>query len=140
MSRPYSRSEINKSFIRTKAILHEEALVRGNGRALYMDSYTGKTLLGGDPYDYDHIFSSESLHTRFKNEFTDEQIAELVNLRENIAVTLRGINQSKGKKDPETWIADIRTILSHGIDLNLAKSTILQAKTGIDQAAAGLKK
>lgn len=63
-----------------------------------------------------------------------------LNLRENIAITLRSINQSKGKKDPETWIADAPTILSHGIDLNLAKSAIHQAKTGIDQAAAGLKK
>ncbi len=136
MERPYSRAEINKTFVKTKGILHQEALVRGNGRALYLDSYTGKTLLGGDPYDYDHVFSSESLYMRLSYLLTDEEIAEIVNCRENIAVTLRSINQSKGKKDPELWIRESQLMDLHEIDLELTKSVILRAKIKINALVA----
>ncbi len=104
MSRPYHRAEINRAFERVKALLHSEALGRGNGNAHYIDTYTGEELWSGDRYDYDHISPSEMVHSRYKERLTDLEIAEIVNIPENIAVTLRSINQSKGKKDPEFWI------------------------------------
>ena len=56
MSRPYHRGEINKAFEKVKAELHAQAIKEGNGRAFYIDSYTGQELWGGDAYDYDHIY------------------------------------------------------------------------------------
>ena len=108
MSRPYHRGEINKAFEKVKAELHAEAVQRGNGRAFYIDTYTGEQLWGGDTYDYDHIYPSELIHSKYKDQFSDQEIAEIVNIPENIAVTLRGINQSKGKKNPEIWIQEGR--------------------------------
>ena len=62
--RPYSRLAIDKVFAKTKAGMQQAALIRGgDGLALYTDVYTGKTLRGGDPYDYEHIRSSEAVHT-----------------------------------------------------------------------------
>ena len=60
--RPYFRKEIDLAFTKRKAIMHAEALKRGgDGKALYIDCYTGKTLRGGDPYDYEHFRSSEEI-------------------------------------------------------------------------------
>lgn len=140
MPRPYSRIEIDREFKQIKSRLHQEAVAQGNGNALYEDSYTGRILHGGDPYDYDHIFPCEMIHSRYKNQLSDVQIAKVVNCRENIAVTLRSINMSKGKKDPELWIADSRHIISHGMKIQLAASTIEKAKLAIQQLAETLAK
>jgi hypothetical protein len=67
MSRPYHCAEIDKAFECAKALLHAQANKRGNGNAFYIDSYTGGELWGGDRYDYDHIFPSELIHTRYKD-------------------------------------------------------------------------
>lgn len=76
-----------------------EALKRDGDRlALYQDCHTGKTLGGGDPYDYEHISSSEKIFMKYRHILTNEQIAEVLNCTENVAVTLRSINQSKGKR------------------------------------------
>jgi len=135
MSRPYHRGEINKAFERVKARLHAQALERGNGIANYIDTYTGEELWGGDRYDYDHIFPSEMVHTNYKDRLTDIQIAEIVNIPENIAVTLRSINQSKGKKDPELWIQDSRLILSSSVKLDIVRVAIIKAKKAIERKA-----
>lgn len=133
MSRPYHRGEINKAFEKIKAKLHSEAVLKGRGRAFYFDSYTGNELRGGDPYDYDHIFPSEMIHTLLKDDFTDEEIAEIVNLRENIAVTLRTINQSKGKKNPEIWVKE-EALVNHGlIDLEKVNDAVFAAKSAINK-------
>jgi len=136
MPRPYHRGEINKAFEKAKALMHSQAIQRGNGRAFYIDAYTGEQLWGGDPYDYDHIFPSEMIHSRYKDRLTDIQIAEIVNIPENIAVTLRSINQSKGKKDPELWIQDSRLILSTSIKLGVAGKAIAVAKDAIETKAS----
>ncbi len=136
MSRPYHRGEINRAFEKAKALMHAQAVQRGNGRAYYIDSYTGEELWGGDPYDYDHIFPSEIIHSRYKDRLSDIQIAEIVNIHENIAVTLRSINQSKGKKDPEFWIQDSRLILSTKIKLGIASRAIAVAKSAIEKKAS----
>jgi hypothetical protein len=134
--RPYHRGEINRAFEKVKAELHAAATLRGNGRAFYRDSYTGAELWGGDPYDYDHIFPSEMIHSRYKDRLTDIQIAKIVNIPENIAVTLRSINQSKGKKDPEIWIQDLRLASSSPIRLDIAASAIQKAKKAIERKAS----
>ncbi|RAI84190.1 hypothetical protein [Algoriphagus yeomjeoni] len=134
--RPYHRGEINRAFERVKALLHYDAVKRGNGIAFYIDTYTGEELRGGDAYDYDHIFPSEMIHSRYKNKLSDLQIAELVNIPENIAVTLRSINQSKGKKDPEFWILDSRIMIGTSIKLARVKSAIAKAKAAIEVKAS----
>lgn len=136
ITRPYHRGEINRSFERAKAILHAEAMLRGNGTAYYIDTYTGEELWGGDRYDYDHIFPSEMLHSRYKDRLTDLEIAQIVNIPENIAVTLRSINQSKGKKDPEFWILDSSIMVGTSIKLTRVKSAIAIAKSAIEKKAS----
>ncbi|MBW3469255.1 hypothetical protein EGN73_15750 [Arthrospiribacter ruber] len=132
-SRPYLRFDIDKVFNQVKSAMHQEALKRGNGRAVYQDCYTGKTLLGGDPYDYEHIYGSEWVHSNYKHLLSDEQIALVVNCPENVKVTLRTINQSKGKTDPEVWLANPHNIEKHQIDLRLAMENAKKAKAGIEK-------
>ncbi|WP_246535464.1 hypothetical protein [Litoribacter ruber] len=86
-NRPYWREEIDKEFSRVKARMHAEAVQRGGGVALYTDCYTGKMLRGGDPYDYEHIRSSEEIFMQYRDRLTNEQIAKLVNCPENVAVS-----------------------------------------------------
>lgn len=132
--RPYMRTEIDKEFTRVKATMHKEALLRGgDGLALYQDVYTGKTLRGGDPYDYEHIRSSEELYMKYRNILTDEQIALVVNCPENVGVTLRSINISKGKRRMEEWLANPANISTYGVDLKLTKAALKRADRGIEE-------
>jgi hypothetical protein len=139
--RPYRRIEIDKIFTKSKASMHQAALMRGgNGIALYIDVYTGKTLRGGDPYDYEHLRSSEALHTQYKPLLTDEQIALVVNCPENVAVTLRCINQSKGNRRMEDWLSNPANITANGIDLTLTLDNLKKADEGIERMVKGLIK
>ena len=139
--RPYSRLAIDIQFAKIKASMQKAALVRGgDGRALYIDVYTGKTLRGGDPYDYEHIRSSEELFTKYKGFLTDEQIAQVVNCPENVAVTLRTINQSKGKKRMEVWMNHSENIINNGVDLKLAFHNLKKADLGILQMVESFTK
>ena len=138
MSRPYSRLAIDKEFIKVKAIMHAEAEKHGDGRALYKDCYTGKTLNGGDPYDYEHIYGSEWVHTTCKHILSDEQIALVVNCPENVGVTLRVINQSKGKINPEVWLAQVHQIKNNDIDLLYALLNVKRAKAAFERMVAKL--
>jgi hypothetical protein len=133
-NRPYRRIEIDKLFTKTKASMQKAALIRGgDGIALYIDVYTGKTLRGGDPYDYEHLRSSEAVHTQYKSLLTDEQIAVLVNCPENVSVTLRCINLSKGKRKMEDWLANPANIVVNGIDLKLTLANLKKADEGIER-------
>nr|WP_315234072.1 hypothetical protein [uncultured Flavobacterium sp.] len=120
------------------------ALLRGKvigmDKALYQDVYTGKELIGGDPYDYEHLRSSEAVHTQYKSLLTDEQIALVVNCSENVAVTLRCINQSKGKRKMEDWLSNPANITENGIDLKLALSNLKKADEGIERMVRNLGK
>ena len=132
--RPYSRLAIDKIFTKTKAAMQQAALIRGgDGLALYIDVYTGKTLRGGDAYDYEHLRSSEAVHTQFKSSLTDEQIAVVVNCPENVGVTLSCINKSKGKRKMEDWLSNPANILVNGIDLQLTLSNLRKADEGIER-------
>nr|WP_315199231.1 hypothetical protein [uncultured Flavobacterium sp.] len=133
-NRPYSRLAIDKIFTKTKATMQQAALIRGgDGLALYTDVYTGKTLRGGDAYDYEHLRSSEAVHTQFKSHLTDDQIALVVNCAENVGVTLSFINKSKGKRKMEDWLANPANITANGIDLKLTLTNLRKADEGIER-------
>ena len=140
-NRLYRRTEINKIFTKTKASMQQAALIRGgDGIALYIDVYTGKTLRGGDSYDYEHLRSSEAVHAQYKSLLTDEQIALVVNCPENVAVTLRRINQSKGKRKMEDWLSNPINIAANGIDLKLTLANLKKADLGIERVVRNLGK
>jgi hypothetical protein len=140
-NRPYSRLAIDKVFTKTKAGMQQAALIRGgDGLALYVDCYTEKTLRGGDPYDYEHLRSSEAVHTQFKSRLTDEQIALVVNCPENVGVTLSCLNKSKGKRKMEDWLSNPANILVNGIDLQLTLANLKKADEGIERMFRSLVK
>lgn len=140
-NRPYSRLAIDKVFTKTKVAMQQAALKRGgDGLALYTDCYTGETLRGGDRYDYEHIRSSEMLHTKYKHLLTDEQIALVVNCPENVSVTLRTINQSKLKQAMEDWMAKSDNITKHNINLKLTLANLEKADEGIEKMVRSLVK
>ncbi len=140
-NRPYSRLAIDKIFTKTKATMQQVALIRGgDGLALYTDVYTGKTLRGGDAYDYEHLRSSEAVHTQFKSLLTDDQIALVVNCPENVGVTLSSINKSKGKRKMEDWLANPSNVTVHGIDLILTLSNLRKADEGIERMVKSIVK
>jgi hypothetical protein len=140
-TRPYRRTEIDKVFTKAKVLMQKAALTRGgNGLALYTDVYTGKTLRGGDPYDYEHLRSSEAVHSQFKSILTDDQIALVVNCPDNVGVTLRCINQSKGKRKMEDWLSNPANILVNGIDLQLTLANLKKADAGIERMVRSLVK
>lgn len=133
-TRPYHRTEIDLLFTKVKAQMQKEALIRGgDGRALYVDCYTGETLRGGDRYDYEHIRSSEDLFMTYRDRLTNTEIAEVVNCSENVAVTLRTINQSKGKMRLEDWLSNPNNVSTHGINLAISKDAAAKADRGIQQ-------
>lgn len=141
-NRPYRRIEIDKEFGKAKQAMHTIALSRGKAkgldRALYQDLYTGRELLGGDPYDYDHIRSSEEVYSKYKSILTDEQIALVVNCPENIGVTLSSINKSKGKRRMEDWLIIASNRDLNGIDLKLTLNNLKKADNGIERKVSQL--
>lgn len=133
-NRPYHRYEIDLLFKKTKAQMQQKALIRGgDGRALYTDCYTGNTLRGGDRYDYEHIRSSEEIFMTYRDRLTNHEIAEVVNCPENVAVTLRTINQSKGKMKLENWLSNAKNVSNHRINIALTKNAAARADRGIQQ-------
>ena len=133
-TRPYHRTEIDLLFTKVKSQLHQEALVRGgNGIALYPDCYTGETLRGGNRYDYEHIRSSEAVFMMYRERLTNHEIAEVVNCAENVSVTFRTINQSKGKMKMEDWLANASNVSNYGINVALTKNALANADRGIQQ-------
>src|SRR5690606_14363218 len=129
--RRYMRIDTDKEFAKVKAEMHKNAILKEGGVAWYQDVYTGKVLRGGDPYDYEHIRSSEELYMRYCDRLTDQEIALVVNCSENVGVTMRTINQSKGKTPIETWLANPLNIARHDINVKLALQHTKLADLGI---------
>jgi len=143
-NRPYRRIEIDRVFAKAKGEMHAAALLRGKAKgfdqAHYQDIYTGKDLLGGDPYEYDHIRSSEEIHSKYKSILNDNQIALVVNCPENIGVTLSLINKSKGKRKMEDWLSNKANIVVNEINLNLTLTNLKRADQGIVKRVMQLQK
>jgi len=132
-SRPYRRAEIDDAFNKRKALMQKEALQRGlaydnKNIAFYYDCYTGKTLRGGDRYDYEHIISAEEIFMHFRATHTNNEIAEIVNRADNVAVTLRTINQYKGKYPLKARILDnMAKIIEFEIDIPTSENSLKKA-------------
>ncbi|SNR51073.1 hypothetical protein SAMN06265371_104151 [Lutibacter agarilyticus] len=139
-NRAYRRLEIDLVFKALKVSMHKEACIRGNGVALYEDLYTGETLRGGDPYDYDHIRSAEEIFSKYKKCLTDKEIAAVVNCRENVGVTLSSINKSKGKKRMEEWLSNSSNIDTYNIDLKVTLLSLKRADNGIEMGVKQFSK
>jgi len=144
--RPYSRLEIDKEFQKVKRLMHKKALKKGykiDGKktAYYKDVYTGLIFRGGDRYDYEHIRSSENLHTKFKATHTDKEIALIVNHLDNVGVTDRDLNNYKDKYPIESRILNDPTkLLKYKINKKLAEKNIKKADKSIAKIAAELVK
>lgn len=136
-SRPYHRTEIDQEFNRVKTRMHAEALKRGGGVALFEDCYTGQILRGGDPYDYEHVISSEEIFMTYRATHTNEEIALIANVPENVKTTLRSINKPKGKKCLLQWMTP-SVISQHNMNQSLALKTHATAKKAIEQKAKEL--
>ena len=143
-NRPYRRIEIDKVFTKAKEAMHNAALLRGKEKGLekahYYDIYTGKELTGGDNYDYEHIRSSEEVHSKYKSVLSDDQIALVVNCPANIGVTRTFINKSKGKRKMEDWLSNPSNIAVNEIDLKLTLANLKKADEGIVQMVWELMK
>ena len=132
-NRPYSRIAINKAFVKRKCEMHKEAIVRGVNfdgikLALYEDVYTGIQYRGGDSYEYEHLRSSHSVFEKFKHLHTDEEIAKIVNIPENVGITSFEINRHKDKYQMETRILEYpEKIINFMIDINLTKANLKKA-------------
>jgi hypothetical protein len=138
-NRPYHRQEVDLLFTKVKAQMHQQALARGgDGKALYTDCYTGETLRGGERYDYEHIRSSEDVFMTYRDRLNNTEIAQVVNCTENVAVTLRTINQSKGKMRMEAWMANSNNVSNHNINVAITKRAIASADLGINNTVEGI--
>lgn len=142
--RPYRRIEIDKIFTKVKAEMHKSALERGLlkglDKAVYRDIYTGKELIGGDKYDYEHLRSSEEIYNKYKNILSDDQIAQVVNCQENVAVTHTFINKSKGKRRMEDWLLNSANVSTNEIDIDLTLKNLKKADEGIERIVKSFKK
>lgn len=133
--RPYNRIAINKEFNRVKTQLYNEAKQRGVKAkiqyAISTDAYTGKKLLGGSSFEYDHVRSAEFIFNKYKAFLTDDEIAKLVNCRENVVATTRDINRSKGKWALEKLLDDTPRTRALGINTTLSKKAATKADAAI---------
>ena len=133
--RNYNRTAINKVFHLKKTQMHSEALKRGQKEnlkiALFTDGYTGKRLLGGSSYEFDHVRSAEYIYNKYKSILNDEQIAQVVNCNENILATSTKINRAKGKSSLETLLSNSEKIKVLEINSSLANQAIKNADDGI---------
>lgn len=129
-NRTYRREGVDKIFKEVKKVKHAEALVRGGGVALSTDYLTGKPLRGGESYDYDHVVSCEEVFSRYKLTHTNEEIAQIVNVLENVLPTHRDINKSMGKKSLRDFLT-VDNIQRFGIDVSLAENALSVADAAI---------
>lgn len=132
-NRSYRREEIDFVFKKVKEEMHRKAKKKETGKTLFIDCYTNKRIQGGEAYDYEHIRSAEFIFMKYRDRLTNEQIAKVVNCEENVKVTLRVINQSKGKYAFEEWCTR-EQIIKYGIDFKYAINNVALADKGILRA------
>ena len=143
-NRPYSRLAIDKVFTKRKQYMHKEALKRGLAfddinLALYNDVYTNLMFRGGDHYEYEHIRSSQSVFEKYKHIHTDEDIALIVNVPENVGVTSFEINNYKNKHPMETRILnDSNKIALYNIDVKRTKKHLKQADLAMEKMSKSI--
>ena len=97
-------------------------------------------MIGGDKYDYEHLRSSEEVYNKYKNILTDDQIAQVVNCPENVAVTHTFINKSKGKRRMEDWLLNSANVSANQIDIDLTLKNLKKADEGIEKMIMSFKR
>ncbi|MHA7941727.1 hypothetical protein ACJOV8_001435 [Formosa sp. 3Alg 14/1] len=143
-NRPYSRLAINKVFTKLKQYMHKEALKRGLAFddinvALYNDVYTNLIFRGGDNYEYEHLRSSQNVFEKYKHLHTDEDIAKIVNVPENVGITSFEINRHKDKYAMETRILnDSNKIALYNIDVKRTKKHLKQADLAMEKMSKSI--
>jgi isocitrate dehydrogenase len=75
---------------------------------------------------------------KYRHLLTNEQLAEVVNCPENVGVTLRTINQSKGKRRMEDWLESLLNRPELGVDLKHTLSSLKKADEGIEKIVSSL--
>lgn len=134
-TRAYNRHLIDKEFKIVKAQFHKDAVEKGNklnlGKAVFTDGYTGKRLLGGEAYEYDHVRSAQSIYNKYKSILTDEEISKVVNCKENIITVSTKINRSKGKWDIEYLLKNQEKVKELGINKELTISSVKKSDIAI---------
>ena len=101
--------------------------------AVFTDGYTGKRLLGGTKYEYDHVRSAEYIYNKYKSILTDDEIAQVVNCNENIITTSTKINRAKGKRPLENLLDNINKKKELEINSKLAIQNLKNADKGIQR-------
>jgi len=95
----YRRDIFINGFTNIKKIIHSES------KGFHTDTYTGKSLKPGEPWDYDHIISAKEFSTLKNVDLINPDIQSIIlNDRINIAITDRRINMSKGKYPLDVWL------------------------------------
>lgn len=135
--RNYNRTAINKVFDIKKREMYAKGLKRGYNEniknAVFTDGYTGKRLLGGTKYEYDHVRSAEYIYNKYKSILTDDEIAQVVNCNENIITTSTKINRAKGKRPLENLLDNINKKKELEINSKLAIQNLKNADKGIQR-------
>ena len=67
----------------------------------------------------------------YRDGLTNDEIAIVVNCAENVAVTLRTVNQAKGKMRMEEWMGIANNISVYNINVVLVKEGLVKADKGI---------
>lgn len=95
----YRRDVFEKGFAKVKAEIYSET------NNFHTDTYTGKSLIPGGTWDFEHIISAKEFSTLPNIEKLDyDTQSQILNNRINIGFTERTINKSKSKYDLLDWL------------------------------------
>lgn len=124
----YRRDIFEKEFKNIKKQLHQET------KNYHTDTYTGKQLIPGGVWDFEHIISAKEFSSLPNVEKLDfDTQSKILNHPENIGFTERIINKSKSKYDLIEWLErksngrDVTNADFYKIDIKNAKK--LRSKT-----------
>lgn len=95
----YRRDVFEKGFTKIKKELYAET------NNYHTDTYTGKPLIPGGTWDFEHIISAKEFSELNNVNKIDYEIqSKILNNRKNIGFTERSINKSKSKYDLMEWL------------------------------------
>jgi hypothetical protein len=95
----YRRDVFEKGFSKVKKELYKET------NNYHIDTYTGKPLKPGEPWDFEHIISAKEFSSLpYVKQLDFESQSRILNHRKNIGFTMRNINKSKGKHPLIKWL------------------------------------
>lgn len=137
----YRRDIFEKGFRKIKQNLYAET------DNYHTDTYTGKSLIPGGSWDFEHIISAKEFSDLPNIEKLDFEIqSQILNNRNNIGFTEKTINKSKSKYDLMEWLnrksngRNINNSEFYNIDIihanNLRKKTLAFLQSEIDKHCA----